>query len=529
LEPKLVSPFKNIAMKKIQIIFLAGLLLIVASSCEKFDELNTNPNVPTSVSSDMLATTVLKGTYRFWNPNSTDWATAQLQGKHCTNLQNVANPYQYYSSYYPYGGFGGAQNLTLLNRMVDFAAGNPALPSYEGLRLFLKASYGIGVATDMGDAPYSEAGMAEQGITQPKYDKAADIIVAALNDLKAAEAKFAQGKNFSGDIMSYAGNATKWRRLCNAVQLRTLNTISKKITPEQKARFAEIVAAGNLLSGNADVFQLPYLENANATYPFYGGEGTRQNLAMSKLMVDFLKSVNDRRLFYFGEPAPYKIAAGFLENDYAAYEGAPSELSPSSLELNKLSGKYSLINKRYASSASRIGDPFLFFSYAEQCFIIAEAAEEGWIPGGAATAKTYYENGVKGQLSYFKDLSTVIQSNLHGMPITQSYIDNYFTGEAAYKMSGTKEDRLKQIWMQRYFIDFFQGGGMSYRTYLRTGYPVFPINPATSLNSGAPNMAPKRNMYPTDELTKNPENYKKAVQEQYGGFDDVNKTPWWLQ
>jgi hypothetical protein len=115
------------------------------------------------------------------------------------------------------------------------------------------------------------------------------------------------------------------------------------------------------------------------------------------------------------------------------------------------------------------------------------------------------------------------------MAITQSYIDNYFTGEAAYKTAGTKLEREQQIWMQRYFIDFFQGGGMSFRTFQRTGYPVFPLDPATSLNSGAPTQVPKRNMYPTDELTKNPVNYRKAVDEQFGGTDDVNKTPWWLQ
>ncbi len=516
-------------MKKIYYILLAMASITVAGSCSKFDKLNTNPDVPTSVSPDLLATTVLKSTYRFWNPNSTDWATAQLLGKHCANLTNTANPYQYYSSYYPYGSFGGAQNLTALKRMVEFAKGNPQLPSYEGLALFLKASYGFSATLDMGDIPYSEAGKAEEGITQPKYDKQADVFVAILNDLKAAEAKFAEGKNFNGDILSYAGNAVKWRRLCNAMQLRVLQTISKKITAAQKTRFAEIVAAGNLLSGNADVFQLPYLDNSNATYPFYNGEGTRVNLAISKLMVDALRNVNDRRLFYFAEPAAYKITGGLLDNDYAAYEGAPTELSPNQLDLNRAAGKYSLINKRYASSASRIGDPYLFFSYAEQCFILAEAAEEGWITGGVATAQSYYEAGVKAQLAYYKDLSTVIQANLHGMAITQSYIDNYFTGEAAYKAGGTKTDRLQQIWMQRYFLDFFQGGGMAYRNYLRTGYPVFPIDPATSLNSAAPTMAPKRNMYPTDELTKNPANYKQAVADQFGGFDEVNKIPWWLQ
>jgi len=30
-------------------------------------------------------------------------------------------------------------------------------------------------------------------------------------------------------------------------------------------------------------------------------------------------------------------------------------------------------------------------------------------------------------------------------------------------------------------------------------------------------------------LTKNPVNYRKAIDEQFGGTDDVNKTPWWLQ
>ena len=60
-------------MKKIHYILLATISFTIASSCKKFDQLNTNPDVPTSVSPDLLATTVLKSTYRFWNPNPTDW------------------------------------------------------------------------------------------------------------------------------------------------------------------------------------------------------------------------------------------------------------------------------------------------------------------------------------------------------------------------------------------------------------------------------------------------------------------------
>jgi hypothetical protein len=510
-------------MKTINYILIVTFTLAFASSCENFDTLNTNPDVPTSVSPDLLATQVLRSTFRFWNPNPTDWGTAQLFAKHCTNVSAGGNPYQYYGSYWPFGGFGWYQNLTSTKRMVEFANGNPALPSYEGLALFLKAYWGYYTTLDMGDIPYSEAGKAEEGISQPKYDKQAAVFEGILADLKAAELKFAVGVNFSGDIM-LGGNAVRWRRLCNAFQLKVIQTISKKVTPAQKTRFAEIVAAGNLMADNANNFQLGYIDNANASHPFWNGENQRLTLAVSKLMVDALKNVKDRRLFYFAEPAASKIAGGLLENDFAAYEGAPSELPPNTLDLNRAAGRYSLVNKRY--TIPRAGDPMLILTYGEQCFIIAEAIEEGWVSGNA---QSYYENGVKAMLDYYRTLPSSLPANLHGMPIDQAYIDNYFTGEAAYKVAGTKIDRLQQIWMQRYFIDFFQGNSSGYRNFLRTGYPNFVLDPATSLNTDDPKVFPKRWKYPTDELTKNPENYKKAIDEQFGGFDGVNKVPWWIQ
>ena len=511
-------------MKNFKYIFLAVFLLAIVSSCtKKFDELNTNPDVPTSVSPDLLATQVLRGTFRFWNPNPTDWGTAQLFSKHCTNVSAGGNPYQYYGSYYPYGGFGWFQSLTSTKRMVEFAKGNPALPSYEGLALFLKAYWGYYTTLDMGDIPYAEAGKAEDGISQPKYDKQSEVFDGILADLKAAELKFAAGVNFSGDIM-LGGNAVKWRRLCNAFQLKVLQTISKKITPAQKTRFAEIVAAGNLMVDNTNNFQLVYIDNANASHPFFNGENQRLTLAASKLMVDGLKKVNDRRLFYFAEPAAYKITGGLLESDFAAYEGAPSELASNVLDLNRAAGKYSLLNKRY--TIPRAGDPMLILTYGEQCFIIAEAMEEGWVAG---SAQAYYENGVKAMLDYYRTLPSSLPANLHGMAIDQAYINNYFTGEAAYKTAGTKTERLQQIWMQRYFIDFFQGNMSGYRNFLRTGYPAFTLVPATSLNTDDPTVFPKRWKYPTDEQTKNPVNYKKAIDDQFGGFDGVNKVPWWIQ
>jgi len=198
-------------MKKMHNILLLVISLALTFSCSKFEELNTNPDAPTSVAPEMLVTQVLKNSFRFWNPNPTDFSTGNLWCKHIARCEPNPNPYQYYYSYWPYGGFGSYKNLTDLKRAIEFASGTPYESSIKGLALFMKAWYGYGMTLDMGDIPYSEAGKAEEGIVRPKYDKQQDVFQEILDDLKAAEEAFANGAKFNGDIM-YGGDPVKWRR-----------------------------------------------------------------------------------------------------------------------------------------------------------------------------------------------------------------------------------------------------------------------------------------------------------------------------
>lgn len=503
---------KNIILS---VVFALGMFC----SCTDFDELNINPDSVSKVTPGMLATKLLKG-FAFWNPNSSDYASGNLWLKQTTLCETNPNPYQYYYSYWAYGSVDYS-SLTDAKRMMEFAQGTSTEASYKGLFLFLKARSGYNKTITLGDVPYSEILRAEEGIMYPKYDKQKDVFEAVLADLKEAESLFAQGQNFDGDFL-YDGDASKWRKLCNYLQLRVLLTMSKKITPEYKARFAEIVSAGNLMESNDDNFQMDFLDNPNAYYPYYNGETKRKKHAIAKLLVDELIRLKDRRLFYFAEPAPALLAEGKTESNFEAYAGAPSELSAEQLAVNNDNGEYSLLNKRYP--VYKVGDPHLIHSYADQCFMIAEAIEEGWLQGDS---KAYYENGVKAMLKYYMDLP-IAASDCHGMAITQDYIDNYFTGAAAY--ADTKEERLKQIWMQAWIAYFFQGETDAYFfNFLRTGYPEFPLDPETSMNPDNRNAYPKRWMYPQDEQTKNPENYQKAIDEQFGGVDTTDKTPWYLQ
>ena len=151
---------------------------------------------------------------------------------------------------------------------------------------------------------------------------------------RKVEEFFARGEKFDGDMM-FNGDAEKWRRLSNAMQLKVLQTLSRKITDEQKTRFASIVAAGHLMQGNDDNFRLIYSDNPNAGYPFWNGETHRSYTAVSKLCVDALKQLNDRRLFYFAEPAEKLIKEGKKESEFDAYEGTPTELSAEKLAVNK--------------------------------------------------------------------------------------------------------------------------------------------------------------------------------------------------
>lgn len=496
------------------ILFLATGLL---TACTAFDELNINPDTASKVTPDLILTETLKGTFRFWNPNPSDYASANLWCKHTALIQDSPHGNQYYTG--NYGGFDNFKKLTDLKFMAKFAAGTPEEPSYKAFALFYKAYCGFYYSLDFGDIPYSEAGRLEEGIMQPKYDKQADVFKQVLDDLKAAEILFAQGANFKGDFMMN-GDAAKWRRFCNAMQLKVLQTMSKKATAQDKARFSEIITAGKLMTGNEDNFQILYTTSMSSKHPYWNGQYKRVNHAVSKMVIDALKEWKDRRLFYFADPAEALTAMGKSENDFDAYEGAPTEEVFETLLVNKRAGKYSLMNMRYTEVID--GDPKLCFPYAEQCFIIAEGIEEGWANGNS---EEYYKKGVKAMLEYYM---TFAKGGCHEMPITPEYINNYFTGAAAY--ASNKTDRLKQIWMQRWMADFFQATETrNYYQLLRTGYPKLPLNPKTSVNQDNPNEYPKRLKYPTVEQTTNLVNLQKAIDDQYGGFDSTMGIPWYLK
>ncbi|MDZ7632964.1 MAG: SusD/RagB family nutrient-binding outer membrane lipoprotein [Bacteroidales bacterium] len=509
-------------MKKI--IFKAGtvviLMLILFTGCSKFEEINTNPDAITQASSSMIATSVILANIKF---NGRD-AHAYLQPNALAKYLGYANqsimPTQY--NKLENTGFGQMTMLPNIDKMIEYAAGSVMENSYKGLAKFSRAWMFFNTTMQVGDIPYSETNGGMNGEYRPAYDSQEDVFIGILNELKEADQFFAQGVTFTGDPTPYNGNPDKWRRAGNAFALKVLMSLSKKVNVaslDVKNRFAAIVAGGFILEPATGFLGLNY--SATNMHPMSGTNDLfTSRTDISSLLIDNLKLLGDRRLFYMADPAAAQILGGLTQSDWDAYVGADVSMSYDELTQLHLQGQFSLINSRYLKEAA--SEPRMMMTYAEQQLILAEARILGWITTG--TAQEYYESGVKSALAAYTAMNSTYA---HGMAINQAYIDGYFTGEAAFK--ATTEDQLKQIWMQRYILNFMQFPESSYYEYRRNNYPPFPINPVTNLNENNPDGMPMRWLYPTSETNYNRENLIEALNAQYEGYDEVNKLMWLLQ
>ncbi|MDD2798833.1 MAG: SusD/RagB family nutrient-binding outer membrane lipoprotein [Bacteroidales bacterium] len=497
------------------------MFFMLLTSCNSFEDINTNPDASSVVSPSMLCTNIVLNIARYSGRD----AKAFISDNALPKYVGYAVEGQLGTQYNQLGssGFGGITNLPNINKMIESAKGSITEDSYKGVGKFARAYIFYNMTMEMGDIPYSEANLGMAGNYKPKYDSQEAVFLGILNELKEADQFFANGVKFMGDPTPYNGDPAKWRRATNALALKVLMSLSKKTgaaTLEVQKRFSDIVAANYLLENNAtSYFGLVY--STQNKHPLSGtSDMFTRNTIVSSLMLDSLKAYNDRRLYYFAEPSAAKISGGLNQTNFDAYVGVDVSMDFSAMNADHAAKKYSLINKRYLAEAAC--EPRMLLTFAEQQLILAEARVKGWITSGSA--KTYYEEGVKSALSA---IMATKSSYAHTKAIDQTYINGYFTGNAAFKTN--VDEQLKQIWMQRYFLNFMQDSESAFFEFRRTGFPNFPINPATSMNQNNKNAIPMRWLYPGTETDYNRENLIVALNNQYEGYDEINKIMWLLK
>lgn len=495
-------------MKKYLKYIVAGAALaFTCNSCIDLEEMNIDPNNPTTTDPALLLTGLSFTTFEE-SSASVCHATKMLI------LTSGESTYQVYK--WTRGGFDYYNNLRNVAKMKEEAAKGDQT-AYEALALFFEAHYYYMLTMQFGDVPCSEAMQAEtNGLYQPKYDSQETVLATVLAKLEEANTLLTDNNSIiSGDII-YSGDLMKWRRLVNAYRLRVLMSLSNKQTVgslDVKSTFARISQNEPLMTSDADNGQLVFLDQQDDRYPYFNDSDFGSGRYMDSTYVAALATRKDPRLFAFCTQTPAAEKAGLAIDDFSSYDGGDPAIAYSLVNDKVTLGGCSKPATRYYQHATN--EPMILLGYTEQQLILAEAVVRGWITGDD---RALYESAVKASFRFYEKYA----------PTVAGYLDEeaaaaYLQGEkVAYSSSLTKDQKIERIILQKYIPTFLQGSmWMPYYDQLRTGYPEF--RRATGVN------LPYRWMYPQNEYNNNAANVEAALQSQFGGNDRTSDKPWWIK
>lgn len=483
--------------------FTIGLFSL--SSCEtNLDNINENPNDKSSIDPQYLLTYVSKNAFAVQGDPM--YASRMLIG---TDGENV---YQYMkwsdASFNSYS----TDLLNTVKMMQEAEKINNK--NYIAIGKFYRAFHFYNLSMKFGSIPYTEAVKGESGITQPKYDNQETVMAGILNELKEANDLINFSDTIGGDIV-YNGDASKWKKLINSFRLKVLMTLSKKTTVGGISianGFAAIAGNESLMTSIQDNGELKFKDAADSRYTTFNSSGYGSSLYMANYFINMFKDRQDPRIFTFAEQTTSAKENGLAVTNFNGYNGG-NPTSPYSENAALITAKnISKVNERFYKDA--INEPSNILSYAELEFILAEATARGWITG---SAKTHYDNAIKASFQFYQ--TYVKNQNLY---FTGFNVDNYLaTPLVIYDNSAPLQTQLEKIITQKYMTMFHQGQWTSYQDYLRTGYPNLPLQTGVTV--------PLRFRYPQVEYNYNKTNLQAALDEQYGGKDNITSKPWWLQ
>lgn len=468
---------------KYLIIFGASGFLLGACT-NNFEEINTNPNAALSVPSSLYISTMAERTSDIMYSMFVGGDMGGNWAQHWSKVQyNDEERYQTRNSVIETTVWNGLYAGTLQDakNMYETATveGNDQT---KGVALIWHA-YGFSLLTDMfGDIPYTEALTAKSGNNTPAYDAQEDIYPALIDSLDAAVTYLggAGSIDATADIV-YAGEASSWIKFANSLKFRLLMRISGKVDVSSEL---QALMSQPMFTSNDEDAKLVYLETNPNANPLWNTVvfSVREEHRMSATLVDILAGLSDPRLEVYAEL-----------NDADEYRGKPNGIT-------------SVPNDDYNyTNVSGIGEfylqpdlPGFYMSYSELEFLIAEAADKGFISGGAAVAGVHYNNAITANFEF----------------------NGLAADAAAYIVSNPYGGTLNNIHLQKW-IALYGQGVETWIEWKRTKVPT--LTPAID---GVVNSVPLRYTYPAAEQSLNNGSYSAAVSSQ--GSDVLTTPIWWI-
>lgn len=466
--------------KFVWILFVAPLFF----SCDKFIDVNQNPNNPTSVPPSTLLPTTTVG-IAFANSNALNTVTSLLVQYNAGAANQASNNYDIFDidnqldnqwSFEIYGGSGTLNNLQIL---IDQTQATH--PAYAGIAKLQKA-YVISLATDLwGDVPYTEAG---QGIKfpQPRFEKQEDIYqgnsslgIQSLFDLVKegiADLDKPSVLKPGADDIAYKGDLAKWKRAGNTLLLKFAMQISKKNPSLAKSTIESVLTGNNYINANTLDLEVPFgtvQGNQNPLYAFNYVNRT-SDLMLSTSFLNLMRSLNDtlRLSKLYTKPNNTFVAIG---------NGSAQTATPPPLATRSRYNTYVVGPTGEA--------PVRLLTNFQVQFILAEAA---LILGTPGDPNAYYQAGIR--------------ASMEKVGMTTPEINKYFTDNPTIvTLTGTTEQKRAQILTQKY-IAWVGNAIEAYNDWRRTGIPVLTLPQNTTGDN--PAVIPQRIPYTPNELARNP-------------------------
>jgi hypothetical protein len=157
-------------------------------------------------------------------------------------------------------------------------------------------------------------------------------------------------------------------------------------------------------------------------------------------------------------------------------------------------GRYAILDSATFLFNSKL--PGIVITAPEVNFLIAEARER-W---GGGDAKAAYETAVRQSIVFYYYLNSL--NTTTRMPLTQPAtvaIDTFLQSDEM-KYTGTVNEKLAKIWIQKWAHFGFLQSVQSWAEYRRTKYPVLQFYPSTLPGYEGP---PSRLVYPASETSYN--------------------------
>jgi hypothetical protein len=520
-------------MKKKIYLYISVLLIISASSCTKnFDKLNVNPSQLTAPDIEPVLTQVFKTTAdRSETENiNTFWEYGHLIEP--TGQRYNAGDDALWQDFYVTG-------LGNLRQIKTIYANNPKYTNRVAIANVWECYLYYYLVATYGPIPYSKAG---QSTSHIPYDDETAIFASLLSRLKDAATTISG--NLSGDKLAtdfiYGGDLTKWLKFTNSLRLKIALTCQRSNPTEAIAAIKDVMSnEATLLQSDADDPKFTY-GTADGSQSQYWTRYIKGNVAnsgwaiMSDFSQMFFRSYKDPRMMaYFN-----KSAAGYSVRDtlpsttdglhhivtyLIPYAGAPKAtavLPQWGITGGTIWGGSSMTNSFstmpgvnatvVTSATSNVNlfaadRPFYFMTYAEICFMEAEANQLGY--GGKLTADQYYYAGINASFAFWGLTQAQATAYEAQNGIKWSTSARGFDYVLTFSNANIPADNLTKIWIQQWLNYYDDGGFDAWVLNRRQRFLILPphTNPGTvNLKNASFGDLPDRYPYPTSEGRSNP-------------------------